>query len=137
VIKDWLTTWRYRRLLKAHKVETEGVSESLRLYVLVDDSIMPRGGAKSAQVTHVVVEMMRRHYPDNERMKTWADTDRTLIILAAAREEIELHLSKFTQAGYAAEGFWEPDLGDRLTVAAFEPLLGSEVEVFAHLARAR
>lgn len=135
-----MATWRYRRLLKRHKVVSSAdapIDNSLRLYVLVDDSILPKGGAKNAQVTHGVVELMRIHYSQNERVKTWADTDRTLIILAADQDEIALHLADFKAKGKAAEGFWEPDLGDRLTVAAFEPLAGLECDVFAHLERAR
>jgi hypothetical protein len=139
VIQDLLTRWRYQRALKRYKVVApEGaIDESLRLYVLVDDSIMPRGGAKTAQVTHAVVELMKRHYPSNERVRVWADTDRTLIILAADASEIARHLSDFAATGRAAEGFLEPDLGNRLTVGAFEPLRGIETEVFAHLERAR
>jgi len=135
-----MVSWRYKRLLKRHKAVLPAdapADNSLRLYVLVDDSILPKGGAKSAQVTHAVVELMKRHYPANERVRVWADTDKTLIILAAKEDEIALHLASFIVAGKAAEGFREPDLGDRLTVAAFEPLAGLECAVFSHLDRAR
>jgi hypothetical protein len=139
MFSEWMAKRRYRQLLKQHKVvaTVEELDSSLRLYVLVDDSILPRGGAKSAQVTHAVVELMKRHYPQNERVKTWAETDLTLIILAAGREEMESHRTRFVDEGLAAEGFVEPDLGNILTCVAFEPLTATEGAVFAHLQLAR
>jgi peptidyl-tRNA hydrolase len=135
---------RYRRLLKQYKlapvVATADLAvedTSLRLYVLVDDSLLPRGGAKSAQVTHAVVELMKRHYPQNVRVKTWAETDLTLVILAAGREEMERHRARFNEDGYIAEGFVEPDLGNVLTCVAFEPLTALEGMIFGHLKLAR
>jgi hypothetical protein len=122
-----------------YKVATpvEVAVSALRLYVLVDDSILPRGGSKTAQVTHAVVEMVARHYPANARVKTWVESDKTLIILNASASEMESHRARFHADGQAAEGFLEPDLGNALTSVAFEPLTALEGAIFAHLQRAR
>lgn len=131
---------RHGQLMRRYKVATPldvVNTEALRLYVLVDESILPRGGSKTAQVTHAVVEMVARHYPQNARVKTWVETDKTLIILAASAMEMAGHQKRFNNEGYAAEAFFEPDLGEALTSVAFEPLTASEGLIFAHLNRAR
>ena len=131
--------WRWKKLLaRCKQVRVEGeVDLGLRMYVLVDESILPKGGAKSAQVAHAVAEMMRLHYPSNPQVKQWAEADRTLLILGADGAEMTRLMTGFGEMGREAVGFWEPDLGQRLTAAAFEPVAGDEQVVFAHLPLAR
>ncbi len=83
----------------------------MKLYVAVLDSLS--NGAKMAQATHAVVELIEA---PTEASRAWRRDSNTVVIVQLCKEKLE-SLSKVK----GARSFREPDMGDALTAVAVVP----------------
>lgn len=125
IIRDVRREWDYISTLDAYRDDmVQDKPEALRLYVAVRSDILPPLN-QGIQAAHAVIELGANTtipIDDVETFFTWAQQDKTLILLGANESEMVQLMSKLRKRSITFATFREPDLGDVLTAVAILPM---------------
>lgn len=98
--------------------------EDIRCYILINSKLPTIHGG--IQAAHSLAELMVKFPHD---ISDWATNHKTLVFLSATEDEIRMMCNYFVEKSRLQTPFFEPDLDNLITAAAFEPMKASEGKI--------